>query len=291
MSLNLISPMSEIGVGQKFYIDLMIDTEGLDINAVQGAVNFPGNVLKFDSLSDGGSIITFWAEKPAYQNNSISFSGIIPGGFKGVLNSYYQGVIPGKILRLYFTSEANGGAFVKLAGAKAFLNDGKGTEINLKTSNLQFLVSDKIPVLPIPKTKTRDAESPEDFQPKIISDPNLFNGKYILIWATKDKESGIDHYEVVEQRGNITRNYFELPWQTAESPYILKDQELKSYVYVKAIDRVGNMRIVYLPPYYIPWYGKLPVDIIIGLGAIIVILLIIWRLWRKFRKRRVISGI
>lgn len=277
-SLNLASPVSEIGVGQKFYIDLMLDTEGSDINAVQGTVNFPGDILKFDSLNDGGSVVDFWVEKPAYKDGAVIFSGIIPGGFNGVLSPYYQGAKPGKILRLYLIAKAEGSALIKLTDAKVLLNDGKGTEAPLAISNFfayvttsadkQFTISNQIP---------KDTESPEDFKPQIVSDPNLFDGKRVLIWDAKDKGSGIGHYEIAEERGNnIARNYAELSWQTAESPYVLKDQSLESYIYIKAIDRDGNFRIVYLLPSYTPWYKKPLVDIIVGLGAIIVILLGIW---------------
>jgi hypothetical protein len=285
--LNLTSPVSEIGVGQKFYVDLMLDTEGSDVNAVQGTINFPGDILKFDSLNDGDSIITFWAERPRMNaeqargtNAEISFSGVIPGGFKGILSPYYQGARPGKILRLYFTAKTNGSAFIKLANAKALLNDGQGTEAPLAISNFQFLISNRIPTSQIPKAEIKDTESPEDFRPEITSDSNLFNGKHVLIWAAKDKGSGIDRYEIAEERGSLTLNYAELPWQTAESPYVLKDQKLKSYIYVKAVDRAGNIRVVYLPPSYISWYKKPLVDIIGGLLLIVLLLIVRW-LWRR----------
>ena len=131
------SKNKEVGVGQEFYIDLMLDAEGDDVNAVQATINFTDDIFKFDSLSDGDSIITFWAEKPIYKDGAVSFSGIIPGGFKGVLSPYYQGIRPGKILRLYFVAEAKGDTIIRLINAKALLNDGQGTEADLKISNFQ----------------------------------------------------------------------------------------------------------------------------------------------------------
>lgn len=281
--LELISPVSEIGVGQSFYIDLMLDTEGADINAVQGIINFSSDILKFESLNDGDSIITFWAEKPIYKDGIVSFSGVIPGGFKGVLSPYYQGVRPGKILRLYFIAKAEGDAIIKLTNAKTLLNDGQGTEAPLTISNFKFLISPSTSSGQVPLIETKDIESPEDFKPEIVSDPDLFSGKNALVWTAKDKGSGIDYYQVAEQRGNITQNYLELPWQTTESPYILKDQTLKSYIYVKAVDNAGNIRVVFLSPSYIPWYKKPFVDILIGLGLVVVLLLSRW-LWKHFLK-------
>ena len=283
-SLNLISPVSEIGIGQRIYVDLMLDTEESDINAVQGTINFPGDILKFDSLNDGDSIITFWVERPHTLSGQLVFSGVIPGGFSGVLSPYYQGARPGKILRLYFIAKTNGSALIKLTDAKVLLNDGKGTEADLKISNFRFAIHET-PLIETRIDTKEDVESPEDFRPEIVSDPNLFNGKYVLVWIAKDKGSGIDYYEIAEERGSLTLNYAELLWQTAESPYILKDQKLKSYIYVKAVDRAGNIRIVYLPPSYVPWYKKPLVDIIGGLVLLIVLLLTARWLWRLLSKK------
>jgi len=292
-SLNLVSPVSEIGVGRKFYVDLMLDSEGDDVNAAQGIVNFPNDILKFDSLNDGDSVITFWAEKPQEKQatsdkrqGEISFSGVIPGGFNGVLSPYYQGARPGKILRLYFIARAEGNVFIRLTNVKILLNDGQGTEAPLTISNLRISAQGgSASGGQISNTEAKDTESPEDFLPQITNDPNLFSGKYVLVWNAKDKGSGIDHYEVAEQRGSITQDYTKLPWQTAESSYLLKDQSLKSFIYVKAVDRAGNIRIVYLLPSHIPWYKNLLVDIIIGLAALIMILLGM-RLRKRFLEKK-----
>jgi len=40
--------------------------------------------------------------KPVLKNGEISFSGVIPGGFSGVLSPYYKGYKPGKVFSLIF---------------------------------------------------------------------------------------------------------------------------------------------------------------------------------------------
>ena len=62
-----------------------------------------------------------------------------------------------------------------------------------------------------------DTEPPLPFTPKLERDPNLDGGKYVVIFNTEDKDSGIDHYEVKDGSG---------PWVVAESPYVLKDQSV-----------------------------------------------------------------
>ena len=84
-----------------------------------------------------------------------------------------------------------------------------------------------------------DTEPPEDFTPAIVNDPNVFDGKYFLVFATQDKGTGVDHYEVREGRWGWFRE--------AESPYLLKQQKISRDVYVKAVDSAGNERIAVIP--------------------------------------------
>jgi len=63
-NLNLISQTNEIGVDSQFQIDLMLDAEGQDINAIEGNITFPKNLLEIKEIYTGNSIINFWIEKP-----------------------------------------------------------------------------------------------------------------------------------------------------------------------------------------------------------------------------------
>ena len=70
-------------------------------------------------------------------------------------------------------------------------------------------------------------------------------------------------------------------WSKATSPYLLKDQDLKSLIKVKAIDKSGNSRIEIFKPefkisaFYIVWI----ILIILALGVIFWLIKI-----RKYKK-------
>jgi len=52
-----------------------------------------------------------------------------------------------------------------------------------------------------------------------------------------------------------TKNLTNVKWNIAESPYVLQDQGLHSFIYVKAVDRAGNGRIeVVRSRYPMKWY-------------------------------------
>ena len=96
----------------------------------------------------------------------------------------------------------------------------------------------------------------------------------------QDKGSGNDHYEVAEKRGEEIQTYEKLRWKEVLSPYVLEDQELKSTLYVKAVDRAGNERIATVPPKNeLSLYEKYFVWIIILVG--ILGLIFVGILWRK----------
>ena len=278
-SLNLVSPVSEIGVGQQFQVDLMLDAEGEIINAIEGEITFSKELLEIREIRDGDSIINLWVERPSIKpTGKVIFSGIIPAGFAGVLSPYYEGRRPGKIFSLIFTSKGEGEGTVNLENEKVLLHDGLGTPAKLGILNFEFRILKREVRIPdsgflIPE----DKEPPEDFKPEIASNQNVFEGKYFLVFAAQDKGSGIDRFEVKE-----TRNKKQGTWIEAESPYLLRDQKLKSYIYVKAVDKAGNERIAVVEPRYLMRWYEFPLAWII----IVIAGIIAYLIWRKLKNKR-----
>jgi hypothetical protein len=93
---------------------------------------------------------------------------------------------------------------------------------------------------------------PEKFSIGLERTTNAFSNKYFIVFNTTDKQSGIDHYEVIEEPLD-TKNLFgwgaeTAPWVEAKSPYVLEDQSLNSTIRVRAIDKAGNEYIAtYIP--------------------------------------------
>jgi len=242
--LRFVTQTQEINIGQQFQVDLVIDTEQKSINAFEGKIVFPSNLIEIKEVRDGNSIVNFWIERPSINSKSyILYSGITPGGFSGQ---------NGLIFSLVFESLKEGQGAIEIQNTKLLLNDGLGTESSLTVKNLEFRIQDLETTEPLyPKSyilyPPKDTDPPDSFTPKIANDPTLFDGKHFLVFATQDKISGIDRYEIKETRNKkigawITR------WRVAESPYILQDQDLRSYIFVKAVDNAGNERIEIIVP-------------------------------------------
>ena len=269
---------------QQFQVDVMLDPENQALNALEARVIFPGEFLALKEIRDGDSIVTFWVEKPIERAaeeeglRQIYFSGVIPGGFTGVLSPFYEGAKPGKVLSLIFVTKEIGSGIIDVKDQKVYLHDGLGTQASAFALPLSFTVGRDIVVAPIPIAKDEDA--PEPFTPEIAQDVDLFEGQYFLVFVAQDKSSGIDHYEIAEKRGEEIQIYAKLRWRETQSPYVLQDQELKSTLYVKAVDRAGNERIaVVLAENELSLYEKYFIWIIIVVGILGLIFAGI--LWRK----------
>lgn len=270
-SLFFESTNQEFALGEKFLISIFLDTFDESINAIEGKISFPEALLRLEEIRDGNSIVNFWIERPKIkQADAIIFSGIIPGGYKGTKGFLFSAVLEAK--------ESGNGA-IEINNVKILRNDGEGTKARVQISNFQFNIND------INDVGHRyndniwhpDIDLPELFVPEITRDLNIFDGKWFLIFATQDKESGMDHYKVCER--------IETTCVIAESPYVLQNQNLDRKIFVKAIDKNGNERTVILPPKFAPWYQKPLVYIFIILAILAGVIIIRKWLWKHTSAR------
>lgn len=238
--LKLLNNSKEdVRVNDVLSLDLYINTQNESINTIASTIFYNKDVLHIKKIYTGNSIINIWIDNPDIsKDGEISFSGITPGGYNGD---------KGNIITILFDVKKSGKSDVKIIKSQLFRNDGKGTEIKAKITNLNLNILDKIN-----KDNTNnkniliDKDLPEPFNPEINRDINIFDNKYFIVFNTQDKISGIHHYEVCE--GD------EYACIVTTSPYLLKDQELKTKIYVKAVDKSYNMRIAIVNPQNIPWY-------------------------------------
>ena len=367
VTLYLLPQSQTIYQGDTFLVEVKLDTEGEEINTVEGYLNFPQDKLEIIDIGVGGSIFNLWPKSPSYSNQTgeISFLGGIPRGFKG------EGKLVSTTFRVLPRVDPHQSFSITFKeNSKVLLNDGKGTpaklnflegnyEIISRPAGLPVLISpsnpdqnkwypadsfeihwkakpeaeysyilshdplmkpDEIPEKLIEHLKWGKLEDgiyyfhlrekmpgkdwsekityrfmidmtpPEEFQPEIGKDPSIFEGKYFLSFATTDKTSGVDHYEILEEpQRNLLKRIFTQSrhktehettqnWKVGESPYLLGDQSLKTKILVKAVDKAGNEKISEIIPFKKPIPYK---EILIILASIIIIIWIIYRLTRK----------
>ncbi len=199
-----------------------VDTGGEEINALEATLVLPESI-HVSRIETGNSTILMWITKPRQEGREITFAGITPGGFSGVqlLLTLHGAFYPADFEKVRFQNVV------------ALKNDGSGTRIPVAFS---FDAS----------SFQTDSEPPEDFTPRIVNDPNLFDGKYSLVFAAQDKNSGVNRYEVREGRFG--------PWREVDSPHILANQKLNRNIYVRAKDHANNERVAVVPAVHRAWW-------------------------------------
>lgn len=267
----------ELSLEKNFEVGVLLNSEEESINAIEGKITFPTDSLDFQETREGASLINFWIKKPTFNGSGVSFSGIVPGGYSGSQGYLFSIILKPKKL---------GQVTIDGKEVRALRNEPPGAAAQMKISpmKLEIVEESQTPEFLPPY----DTEAPESFTPQVARNPNIFDGKWFLVFNTQDKGAGIDHYEVKEKREFKILNFgFSTgEWVQTESPYLLKDQSLKSEISVKAIDKAGNERVATLPSQSLPhWYENYLIwAIIIMVG---VVGYTIWRiLWRKFHIKK-----
>jgi hypothetical protein len=227
-----------------FRADVTLDPEGDDLNAVSGTLTFDASLLELKRLEDR-STVTLWVERPALaRTGEVDFAGTVPGGF---------GAEPVTLFSAAFQETGTGAARIGFRDALALKDDGAATPASLRIVPSELSVQGHRPGDPAPALA--DDVPPEPFDPQVARDPSLFDGVWFLSFAAQDKESGIAGYDVAESLTFVEPNRLGSErWRAAESPYRLQDQSLESWIYVRAVDRSGNVRIETRPPSARPAY-------------------------------------
>lgn len=259
----------EVKNGDLFETSLFLNSEDESVNAMEGRVNFSSDILKLRQIKDGNSIVNFWVEKP-YEKQDIRdkrqveviFSGIIPGGYQKE---------KGFIFSLIFEAVKEGSGNIDVSNAIVLKNDGLGSKTDLKIKKFPVVVleneegikSEDLKILSEEINYENDRNPPEEFKPEVAYLESIGQNKWFVVFSATDKESGVDYYEVKE-----SRKFFPFfpnggKWWKTESPYPLKDQKLKSFVYVKAVDKADNARVSSVAPLKLKWYDNYFIWIII----------------------------
>jgi|GEM_PF-2364351 len=225
-------------LGATFFVDVLINAQGIAINAAQTKIFFPAEKLEIVKISKQNSIFSLWPEEPVFSNSkgTISLLGGVPSpGFIG------EG---GKVISILFKTKSPGEAKVYFENEKILANDPYGTDIFAFSQGGTYSIvapEDIVPPeelekpKPPPEVPVEDSDPPYPFDIIIDNEGDPTNPSPLLYFKTTDDISGISHYEV-----KIKEEIFEVqpgenyPWRM---PHLPPDTY---HIVVKAIDRAGN---------------------------------------------------
>jgi hypothetical protein len=259
---------SEYSPLDTFYVPVRIDTQGECVNAVRVVVAYDPAQLSVRDVSVGNSFLTLWTEPPQIartpegkEQGLVSFSGGVPGGYCGRLegdpglsNRIAELVVTGVPKALAMGERATT-TLILSPETSVYLHDGTGNKANtlLLGAEVSLVQREGVPRDMWYEDVRADTQMPEFFDITLVEGPSVGNPYHYIVFSTVDKQSGISHYEVLEtdpDRFGLLRLFpREAYWIRTESPYVLRDQQLRSRILVKAVDKNGNERTAtYEPP-------------------------------------------
>ena len=264
-SLYIDPAFTTLSRGDAVTLSVRLDVDEANeecVNAVDGVITYSDNIVPVD-ISIGDSIFSMWVEQPVIdkEKHTITFAGGIPNGYCGRIAGDPR--LTNSLVKLIFRSPGfsigggSGSTTATIAFAPetaAYLNDGFGTKAELAMYGTSIdLKKEAGAVLQDPwhDAVITDEIAPEKFSVTLAKIP-VDGGKYNVVFNTTDKQTGIDHYEVIEEPiakfAAFEWGRANAPWIVARSPYQLKDQSLNSTIRVKAVDKAGNEYVAALLP-------------------------------------------
>lgn len=260
--LQITAPEVAVRAGDTFIATVSLDTGVDTVNAIEGTLRIPANLTP-SSVRLSGSLVPLWVSPPKVVGNTVTFAGVLPGGFQGT----------GALFSLTLKAEQSGSARLSFdTGANAYSNDGNGTEVSLTSRSLAVSVGESSGIPRIADVP-RDTTLPEPFAPTLTSGEPFGLPGVVLVFGTQDKDSGVLRYDIAVSYNKHT-NVETLSWREVKSPYALTSDDNDRFIFVRAVDYDGNTRVARVAPqvfspfaFVASWWGLL-----VGVIFLIVIL-------------------
>jgi hypothetical protein len=302
-TLSIDPTGGEFGPGDTFVLTVRMEPANDEcVNAVAVELLYPSDWMKAVAVSKGESVLTLWPEEPSVdvEKGIVRFNGGIPAGYCGrvqgdpgktnILGKVIFN-IPGNMIGGKVATGALPIAVVFGSSTQVLLNDGFGTPASLQLEGGSYIrnLNSKGQANEWLDIVHGDTIPPDLFTVSVERDPQTFQGKYFIVFSTIDKQSGVHHYEVVEDNPNrfgfVRGTDDKALFAKATSPYVLKDQERGSRIIVRAFDHAGNMQEAMVAPLVVS--GLPEADSVnnwwwfLGLGTLLVLGLASWLLVKR----------
>ncbi len=252
----------------KGIVSVYLDSPGENINALSGEIVIVSGKGTITEIRDGDSIISAWIERPEIKENKIVFAGIIPGGFSGMYSSAAKEPQPGLLMKFGISTEGPDEVIIGTKNLQAYSGSGDTATIKAEPDALTISFSKK--------TVTSDAGLVNDARQPIFTDFTVtkLNNEtkgWFAVFNAEDRDSGIDYFEIQETYKSVPEIN---AWHKVTSPYKLEDQQRRHSIFIKAVDRNGNEKIVKINPNSLSPYeqGAWGVALLIAIGIVLLIL-------------------
>ncbi len=243
-------PVDPVAQGDSVLIPIYADTEGVEVNSIEGSVIIEGGAT-VNAITTGGSVFNLWPEKPSLSENVITFAGGTQSGVRGArIRLFTIALVP---------TEKNN-VLIRAKDINGYLADGTGVKISGKTRAVSIPVSGTVTEMKneFGSLILSDTTPPKKFVIELGRDASQYNGDFFVTFFAEDSETGIQRYEVTEGDFGMVRS---------GSTYVLRDQTLRTPIQVKAIDMAGNEHVETFEYKALSWTR---VALMVGAGLVVI---------------------
>ncbi len=161
-TLRVVPARISAVAGETVAVTIAVTSSDQAMNATEGVLKFPTDLLQVASVSKGGSVLGLWVQEPSFSNSAgtVNFEGV-------ALNPGYTGS-NGTVLTVTFRVRAEGSANLSIVGASVLANDGSGTEILTGTQGGVVSIGpalERAAPTPIPAPATTPVPRPTQMTP------------------------------------------------------------------------------------------------------------------------------
>lgn len=222
--------VTQFAVGDIVPFEITITPEDYEkINALALSISADTRYLEPVAVSDGGTIITIWVDRPAITSEgTVTLSGVIPGGYSGTINPFTNTMLPGKVVTIYYKAVAVGQTQIFSNGSHVLLHDALGTKKDATLESPLITIDTKTY---FDKKQNSDRTPPLKFEIVPIVDETIPQESYLISFNTTDSESGIAYYDMKIDSDD---------YKKVTSPVAVSKNA--SRVIVRAVDNAGNER-------------------------------------------------
>jgi len=132
-TLSFSNPSTQVKEGDKFTINVYVNSPNESINAVSGVVSFPGDLVHVLGLNEDNSIVKLWTQEPKLRSDQILFEGVI-------LNPGFQGS-NGLVFSMNFQAETTGTVNLSFNEGAILANNGLGTNVLATLGSTNFNIA------------------------------------------------------------------------------------------------------------------------------------------------------
>lgn len=161
-ALSISSPKSQVEVGERVVVSIVVSSPEQSVNAVSGVLAVPES-FSIESVSRASSILNFWVTEPTFSNTtrSVSFEGVALTGFQGS-----RGIVLSVTLR----AAKEGSASLAFPSAQILANDGAGTDVTQGRTGTTITI---VPATAVPKEDVFPAVDERPVEYEAVRPPTL----------------------------------------------------------------------------------------------------------------------